>query len=148
MRLPLLAAVLLLAVPASALAGEGRPSEPVDVVRAFYAKDSYRAYEFYSQRLKKQFVDDDRRAGGEEGCLCFAFYLNAQDTVDGWEQSLQLDAVRKTKTRAEVKATFTNFGPQELRYDLVREHGRWLIDDVRSVVGKTWVLSRILQCTH
>jgi hypothetical protein len=148
MRIPLLAAALWTALSPPALAGEGRQPEPVDIVHAFYAKDSVHAYELYSERLKKLFAADERRAGGGEGCLDFAFYVNGQDTVDGWEQTLHLESVRQTKARAEVKATFTSFGPQEIRYDLVREHGRWLIDDARSAVGVRWVLSRILRCAR
>jgi hypothetical protein len=135
--------LLLLASPAVA-AESSAFSDPVAVVRAFYDRDSIRAYEFYSSRLKRLFIEDVRRSGGDMGNLTFAFHVNAQDTETGWEQTLKVELVKREKSRAEVRATFQNFRPQDIRYTLVREKGKWLIDDARSVLANQWVLSKIL----
>jgi hypothetical protein len=137
-----LAVLALLALPAAPRAAP--TDDPVAVVRAFYARDSIRAYEFYSARLKALFVEDERQADGDIGNLDFAFYINAQDTEDGWERTLRVDLVKRTARNAEVRATFKNFQPQDIRYALVRENGRWLINDGRSVIETRWVLSEIL----
>lgn len=115
-------------------------ADPVTVIRAFYARDSIRAYEFYSPRLRRRFLGDQFRVGN----LDFAFYLNAQVREKEWEKTLRIDLVSRGKDRAEVRASFRNFGPQEIHYTLVRDRGRWLIEDVRSVRGDRWVLSEIL----
>ena len=118
--------------------------QPVTVVREFYEKDSIRAYEFYSARLKDLFVKDDEAAGGDLGNLTFAFHVNGQDVEDGWEKRLRFDLVESDGAHAVVRVTFRNFEPQDIRYTLVRERGRWLIDDVRAVAADRWVLSDIL----
>ena len=118
--------------------------DPVATVRAFYAKDSIRAAQFYSKRLKALFAEEDRKAGGEIGNLDFAFHVNAQDTEDGWEKTLRLELLSRAASRAEVKAAFKNFEPQDIRYDMVLENGRWLIDDARSLGKTRWRLSTIL----
>jgi hypothetical protein len=45
-----------------------------------------------------------------------------------------------------VRARFKNFGkPREIVFDVVRERGRWLIDDVQSTrTGARWTMSKIL----
>src|SRR3954468_6489090 len=73
--------------------------DPVATVRAFYAKDSIRAVQFYSKRLKELFAEEDRKAGGEIGNLDFAFHVNAQDTEDGWEKTLRLELLSKPRGR-------------------------------------------------
>ena len=135
---------LALALGFAGAAAAQSKDDPVATVRAFYAKDSIRAAQFYSKRLKALFAEDERRAGGEIGNLDFAFHVNAQDTEDGWEKTLRLSLVAKNASRAEVKAAFKNFGPQDIRYDLVLENGRWLIDDARSLGKTRWRLSTIL----
>ncbi len=146
MRLLLVLGLLLFIVPSQALAQSA--DDPVETVRAFYAKDSIRAYGFYSKRLKSLFVTDDRESkkrGDELGSINFAFYVNAQDTEDGWEKTLRFELVSRKDKRAEVKVTFKNFTPQDLRYSLVLEGGHWLIDDVRSVGEPPWRLSALFK---
>lgn len=82
--------------------------QPVTVVREFYAKDSIRAYEFYSARLKDLFVKDDEAAGGDLGNLTFAFHVNGQDVEDGWEKTLRFDLVESDGAHAVVRVTFRN----------------------------------------
>jgi len=133
-----------LAIAAAPGASEGTDDDPAAVVRAFHARDSIRAYEFHSVRLERPFIEDERLAQGEVGHLDFAFHVNAQDTEDGRERTLRVALPKREQGRAEVSATSRDFRPQEIRYPLVREKGRWLIDDARSILGETWVLSQIL----
>jgi hypothetical protein len=135
---------LALVLGLTGAAGAQSKDDPIATVRAFYAKDSIRASQFYSKRLKALFAEEDRKAGGEIGNLDFAFHVNAQDTEEGWAKTLRLALVSKPGGRAEVKATFKNFEPQDIRYDLVLENGRWLIDDARSLGKSRWRLSTIL----
>lgn len=77
MRLWLVLGLLFFLAPSQALAQSAK--EPVETVRAFYAKNSIRAYEFYSKRLKGLFVRDDneaRKRGDGQGGIDFAFHVN------------------------------------------------------------------------
>jgi hypothetical protein len=145
MRVFVLALLLsLIAAPALAQSAE----DPIESVRAFYAKDDIRAYGFYSKRLKGLFLRDERKAkqnGDELGSIDFAFYVNGQDTEDDWQKTLRLELLSRKGKRAEVRATFKNFTPQDLRYSLVLEGGKWLIDDVRSVGENPWRLSTLFK---
>jgi hypothetical protein len=136
---------LLLASPAGGSSQPRAEQDPVAVVRAFYKRDSIRAYEFYSARLKELFVKDNAAAGGDEGNLTFAFHVNGQDVDDGWEKTLNFDLIALGNDRAVVRVTFRNGRPQDIHYTLVRERGRWLIDDAKSVAAERWVLSEILK---
>lgn len=139
----ILVALSLLAPPQRA-SGPTTFADPVAVVRAFYARDSVRAYEFYSPRLRRRFLGDRHRAEAGVGNLDFTFYVNAQVREKEWEKTLRIELISRAKDRVEVRASFRNFGPQEIHYTLVHENGRWLIDDARSVRGDRWVLSEIL----
>lgn len=146
MRLLLVFGLLLSLVTAAPVLAQSTEG-PVESVRAFYEKDSIRAYGFYSKRLKGLFQRDDRRAqrSGGMGHLDFAFHVDGQAKEDGWKDTLRLTLVSREDKRAEVQVTFKNFTPHELRYSLVREGSQWRIDDVRSVSEDPWRLSSILE---
>jgi hypothetical protein len=57
-----------------------------------------------------------------------------------------VETVSRSETRAKIRASFDNFGkPRKLLFDLIREKGRWLIDDVSSIgKGARWTMSKIL----
>ncbi|MDV2984755.1 UNVERIFIED_CONTAM: DUF3828 domain-containing protein [Methylobacteriaceae bacterium AG10] len=130
----------LLAGPALAQSA----TDPLETVRAFYAADDINAVRFYAKRLRALHERDQREAKGEVGRLGFAFHVNGQDTEPGFTKSLTLAQLSSEGDRAEVRATFRNGGPQELRYSLVREAGAWKIANVRSLKGETWDLIAIL----
>jgi hypothetical protein len=51
----------------------------------------------------------------------------------------------KEATRAEVRATFKNFGePRDILYTLVLEDGHWRIDDIQETLKPRWTMSKIL----
>lgn len=135
-------ALILALLVAPALAQSA--SEPVKTVRAFYAKDDINAVRFYAKRLRALYERDQREAKGEVGRLGFAFHVNGQDTEDKWEKTLKLTALSSSADKAEVQASFKNFSPQDIRYDMVRENGTWLIADVRSLKKEKWQLVKIL----
>ncbi|WP_284209449.1 DUF3828 domain-containing protein [Methylorubrum aminovorans] len=130
----------LLAEPALAQSA----ADPVETVRAFYAADDINAVRFYAKRLRTLYERDQREAKGEVGRLGFAFYVNGQDTEPDFAKSLALAPLSNEGDRAEVRASFRNGGPQELRYSLVREAGAWKIANVRSLKGETWDLIALL----
>lgn len=139
-RAVLALAFALLAGPAFAQSA----TDPVETVRAFYAADDINAVRFYAKSLRVLYERDQREAKGEVGRLGFAFHVNGQDTEPGFAKSLALAPLSNDGERAEVRATFRNGGPQELRYNLVREAGAWTIANVRSLKGETWDLVAIL----
>lgn len=146
MRANAMRAVLALglATLAAAPAAAQSASDPVETVRAFYAADDVNAVRFYAKRLRRLFEKDRKEAKGEIGRLGFAFHVNAQDTADGWAKTLRLKSLQAGGDKAEVQALFKNVSPQEIRYDLVLEDGRWLIADARSLKKETWRLTDVL----
>ena len=139
-RAVLAATFALLAGPAFAQSA----TDPVATVRAFYAADDINAVRFYARSLRALYERDRREAKGEVGRLGFAFHVNGQDTEPDFAKTLTLTRLPGEGDRAEVRATFRNGGPQELRYVLLREDGAWKIANVRSVKGETWDLVALL----
>lgn len=100
----------------------------------------------YTARLEKLFRDDRRRAKGEVGCLDFEFWVNGQDWMITNLSITSADAGPQRKT---VIAKFLNLGDaQEIHFDFRLSSGRWLLDDVQSVLALRWTLSEILKCTY
>ena len=139
-RAVLAATFALLAGPAFAQSA----TDPVETVRTFYAADDINAVRFYARSLRTLYERDRREAKGEVGRLGFAFPINGQDTEPDFARSLTLARLPGEGGRAEVRATFRNGGPQELRYVLLREDGAWKIANVRSLKGETWDLVALL----
>jgi hypothetical protein len=123
-------------------------SDPAATIAALY-----RAYQgkedpnvpqtAYSARLRKLF-DADRKAttDGEVGRLDFDPIINGQD----WElKRLSIKEMKHDGDQALVRATFMNMNsPEDLRFSLVREGGRWVIDEIVSETKPQWTLSKIL----
>jgi hypothetical protein len=101
--------------------------------------------DIYTARLAKLFREDKRKAKVEVGCLDFDFWVNAQD----WKiTDLTITSRDESQERKAVIAKFKNIGePQEIHFDFRLIAGRWLLDDVHSVLAPQWTLSGILQCT-
>lgn len=101
--------------------------------------------DIYTAHLAKLLRDDKRKAKGEVGCLDFVFWVNGQD----WKiTNVAITSSDESPERKTVIAKFLNIGePQELHFDFHRNAGRWLLDDVRSLLAPRWTLSEILKCT-
>lgn len=130
-----------LVLPASAQPA----SDAVAVVRKVYESSDPVSARVYSKRLQALFDEDAKRAKGEVGNLDFDFAVNGQDTQAGYRRTLRFEPGPATGHSAVVTVTFKNFEPQTLRYDVVRENGRWLVDEVRSLGKTKWVLSGLLE---
>ena len=60
---------------------------------------------------------------------------------------MRIALVSRAADTAQVRARFENFKePRDIVFDLVRENGRWLIDEMSSPLpGHRWTMSKILQ---
>lgn len=148
-RRPRLALVFLL------LLGSANPGlaadDPAAIVQAYYQAEESGGADvnaYLSQRLLALYHAAARNAEKHEGesvsGLDFSVAVSGQDWEDGTFQSLRLAVLSQRDDRAEVKATFKNFRQQDLRYLVVREGERWVIDDIRSVT-ETWLWSDLLR---
>ncbi len=101
--------------------------------------------DLYTPRLAALFREDERKAKGEVGCLDFDFWIDGQD----WKISeLAITSKDLGPDRKTIIAKFRNTGtPREIHFDFQRNAGRWLLDDVHSVLTPRWTLSKILKCT-
>lgn len=135
-----LSVLLSLATPAAA-----QPAgDAVTAVKAIYAASDPTKAKVYSKRLQALFDKDAKQARGEVGNLDFDFAVNGQDTQEGYRKTLRYETTAAGADKAVVKVRFKNFEPQLLEYALVRENGRWVIDEVRSLGKTKWVLSKVL----
>ena len=102
--------------------------------------------DIYSPRLAKLFRDDRRRAKGEVGCLEILFWVNGQDYMIS---DLSVTSADQGPDRKRVTAKFMNIDRrEEIRFDFLRNGGRWLLDDVHSTAAEPWTLSEILKCAQ
>lgn len=92
-------------------------------------------------RLRAAALANSKRINAPVAGLDFAFELNAQDSEPGFQKTLRIAQLRNDGKRARVRATFRNHRPVELWYELVRENGVWVIDDVQSRRDPRWTLS-------
>ena len=90
----------------------------------------------FSTRLAADYkiADDHGKATSMDGPGEFDWDYASGGGQDGVQGSVRYQVTAQTASRASVKVTFRNFEPHELRYDLVLEGGRWLIDEVYCVV--------------
>ena len=124
--------------------------DPAAYVRAIYAgyeHDKPVAWyaRSYSARLRK-LIDADQQAAhkeGDAGHFDWDPIINAQD----WKLSgLKVTLVSKSSdVAAIVDAAFVNIGSkQRMRFTLVRENGKWAIDDIQALEKARWTMSKVL----
>jgi hypothetical protein len=108
------------------------------------SSDSLNSAVIYSKRLQSLIAEDRKEADGGEGKIDWNVFVNGSDYRI---TEANVDLISKDDQQAEVKATFKNFGdPQQVIFVLVKEDGRWAIDDVRSTMpGKLWSMSDTLE---
>jgi len=122
------------------------PGDPLVAVRHFYPLRGDAGDPPYSARLQKLFdaaLANSKKINAPVAGLDFAFQVNAQDTVPGYEKTIKYNLRRMDGKKARVRVSLRNMRNVELIYDLVHENGRWLVDDVRSIREPRWVLSRM-----
>lgn len=151
-----LATAVLAATPALAQQQSTRPAAPADPVaalRAFYAKPGQASVNpFLTPRLRRLYTEQQarsRRANEVMPGLDFAFACGCQDSDDDFHTRNVYRVVSQDDRRAKVAVTVKVFASenatQTITYDLARENGRWLIDDVAGTGETPWVLSQLLQ---
>jgi hypothetical protein len=147
------AAIIAASLNAATPARIDDPAAFVKEVYGHYAAhkpgDDYTApVDIYTPRLKALFRRDEKWAKGEVGCLDIDFWVNGQD----YELKNVLVSSRQVAghpDRMLVIATFLNIGTaEEIHFDFQQIGGKWLLDDVHSVRGERWTLSKILMCPH
>ena len=97
----------------------------------------------YSKRLQALLDKDEKEtAEGDVGRIDWDLFVDGQD----WQLTeLKIVPALKEATRAEVRATFKNFGePRDILYTLVLENGHWRIDDIQETLKPRWTMSKIL----
>ncbi|QCI63273.1 DUF3828 domain-containing protein [Phreatobacter stygius] len=139
---------------ASAETTHGGPSSaaPVDTVTALYRKpQGLSDGPFLSARLRRLFAAQrarGHRTGDAMAGLDFNYACSCQDYDDAFKQSLSYAETGRTSRSATVTARFMLFGAgREVTYSLIRENGKWLIDDISGSAGPghDWVMSRLLR---
>lgn len=122
-------AVLLLGLPARAQA----PADPLEMVRSFYAPGYNENVMPLSARLTSLLdaaVANSKRHNAPVSGLDFAWTTNSQDTHAGYERSLQFGQIRREEDSALIRVAFYNGRDEELRYEMKRENGKWVVDDI------------------
>ena len=97
----------------------------------------------YSKRLQALIDKDEKETPeGDVGRIDWDLFVDGQD----WQLTeLKIVPALKEATRAEVRATFKNFGePRDILYTLVLENGHWRIDDIQETLKPRWTMSKIL----
>lgn len=109
-------------------------------------KDYNAPQDIYTPRLAGLFAKDRRLSKGEVGCIDFDFWVNGQDWKLG-KVNVSGQPVPGHPDQKLVVAAFDNLRtPMELHFHFVQQRGKWLLDDVDSLKGEKWTLSRLLSC--
>ncbi len=157
---------LFVALTLSAAAASGpafaQGPDPATIVKSIYGKrDPYGAAESLTMRAKHRRAlsrslaalwkrSDDSTPAEDEPVPGFDIASNSQDREIA-RVEVKVDA--QDSKRATVSAKLFSKGPRIkypasddiVRYDFIRENGRWVIDEVRSTIhGKEWTLKGLL----
>ena len=136
-----------LAAPTGASAAT-KIDDPVKFVKSEYATTVGKHPEpddIYSPRLSALFDLDTKEAHGEVGRIDFDFWMNGQDGTVSHVTVSKFD-VGGAKDREIVVAKFKNEQtPNEIHFYFEKTAKGWKLDDVRSMIGETWVLSLVLK---
>jgi len=99
--------------------------------------------DMYSKRLQA-LIDKDaaETPEGEVGRMDWDAIVDGQD----WQVTgLKIAQVYRSGGEARVRAVFANFGePRNIIFNLVREDGKWRIDDIAETLAPRWTMSKIL----
>jgi hypothetical protein len=106
--------------------------------------------QYFSARTAKLWRDADRLTPkGDQGPLGFDPVTNSQDPL---VQSFDLAIEKQDATSATVAVHIADTSGAiaaptpggTVRYDMVIERGRWVIDDIRGTIDTAWSLRKIL----
>jgi len=140
-------AFLLAVALGSASPPKGADRDPVTLIAAIYRtyqKDDIPELKgIYSKRLQALIDKDEKETpAGDVGRIDWDVFIDGQD----WKLSeLKIAPVSRDPTKAQIRATFKNFGDRKsVLYDLVLEDGNWRIDEVQEELKPRWIMSKIL----
>jgi hypothetical protein len=121
-------------------------SDPVSLIKAIYKtyeEDRPQPKHIYSKRLQALIDKDEKETPeGMVGRIDWDVFVDGED----WKLTeLKITLVSKSADKGQVRATFKNFDqPSNMLFDLVREGGRWRVDDVTKTLPPRWTMSKIL----
>jgi Protein of unknown function (DUF3828) len=124
-------------------------NDPVAVITAIYKTyqsdaDPPAYPKAFSRRLQGLIDEDEKNTPkGYVGKIDWDVFVDGQD----WKLThLRIILVARSNSKARVRVTFENFNsPCDIAFDLVREDGRWVIDEIASQrPGHRWIMSKIL----
>jgi len=81
-------------------------------------------------RLHRAAAARAKKDGGVVSGLDFSWVSNGQDAEDGWEKTAKFTVETAAADAAGVRVTFNNGTAQTLTYSLVRQGGKWKVDDI------------------
>jgi hypothetical protein len=159
-RLFLMASVLLIAAPALAAPAD----DSLAVVTAIYkrvsagkgdgggqfvwAKPKDRARYFSKRTVTLWREADAKTAKGDQGPIGFDPVTNSQDPqVKAFDAAVERQDANTATVVVHISDKRGPIKPQPastIRYDLVREGGRWAIDDIRGTVDSEWSVRKML----
>ncbi len=127
-RLVLTGALSLLAAPVLA-----QDQGPIQLVRRFY-RPGFDERQMPLSRPLRQLVaaamERSRRLDEPVAGLDFAWATGTQDGDEDIERTLVVRTVVQTLGNAVVEARFRDPEPRVVQYRVVKEEGRWVIDDI------------------
>ena len=112
---------------------DGDPVSLIAAVYASYEKGEPELSDLYSRRLQNLIDKDEKETPeGMVGRIDWDVFVDGQD----WKLTeLKIVPVSREATRAEVRATFKNFGePRDILISLVLEDGHWRIDEIQETL--------------
>ncbi len=121
-------ALSLLAAPALA-----QDQGPVQLVRRFYRPGFDELQMPMSRALRalaNAALERSRRLDEPVAGLDFAWATGSQDSEGDIERTLVVRAIVQTQGNAVVEARFRDPDPRVVQYRVVKEEGRWVVDDI------------------
>jgi hypothetical protein len=104
---------------------------------------------YFTARTVKLWRDADAKTPkGDQGPISFDPVTNSQDPrVKAFDVAIEKQDATSATVVVHIAAKpgpITPTPPWTIRYDMVREHGRWLIDDIRGTINTEWSLRKML----
>jgi hypothetical protein len=136
-RRAFVAGALIALLPGGALAQQAAPPQgqgALAVVRGFYVAGFREEHMPKSATLQRRFaaaMANSRKLQEPVSGIDFAWTTGSQDEEPGMRRTLAYRVLEETGARARVEARFRNGGPMTVTYALIREGGRWVVDDIR-----------------
>jgi hypothetical protein len=142
---------LCLAFMTSGLSAAQPEKEALRLVKNLYVKNFTDEKMPMTQKLRSVYrraLANSKRHGEPVAGLDLIWTLNASDSDDDWYKSVRVAILKLEAEEALVQAKFRVFKGRkesEQHYRLVREGGRWRVDDIIYLDPANTTLSRLLE---